>query len=425
MKKLLLMLLFSTIVTFSQSINGRFTSSYYSFERYDTVGNSDQYLRSYQMLSLNVVQNKFALRTSLSLEDDLMRSISYDARLRFYNLYIEGRNLFNIATVKLGRQPIINSVAGGLFDGISVNINHKILQSKIYYGGNVPAYQKFDITDKWSEDYILGGKISTTALHNFIISLSYLNKNFKSDEYWTTRLDENFNPHKVLVNRGSSAYEFITGEVNYSSQNLININTKYDYDLNYSKTYRFETYARYDQIKNLGIELYYNYKEPLIRYNSYFSIFDGIVENTQEIEVGVDYKINSMFTAQAKFGDVEYKDENSQRLTLGLITGYGTINYRKNFGYAGELDAISVFSSYPFFKGLLTPSIGFAYSSYKLSEDDKDNSTTTLLIGTNFRPLRALSFDIQCQYANNKIYKNDFRFFFKINHWFNTKLNLM
>ena len=51
-----------------------------------------------------------------------------------------------------------------------------------------------------------------------------------------------------------------------------------------------------------------------------------------------------MFTVIGKFGNVQYKDENSQRIGIGLSTIYGNINYRKTFGYAGELDAVSVYS---------------------------------------------------------------------------------
>jgi hypothetical protein len=32
---------------------------------------------------------------------------------------------------------------------------------------------------------------------------------------------------------------------------------------------------------------------------------------------------------------------------------------------------------------------------------------------------------LQGQYMNNKIYKDDYRFFLKLNYWFNTNLNLM
>ena len=76
-----------------------------------------------------------------------------------------------------------------------------------------------------------------------------------------------------------------------------------------------------------------------------------------------------------------------------------------------------------FIEGLITPSIGISYSSYKLSKNDDTNHLTAILGGLNFRPLAFLSFDGQAQYMNNKIYKDDFRFFFKLNYWFNTNFN--
>ena len=101
---------------------------------------------------------------------------------------------------------------------------------------------------------------------------------------------------------------------------------------------------------------------------------------------------------------------------------YGSLTYRKTLGYAGELDAVSLYSAYTLFEGFFTPSVGVSYTSYKLSADSETNSLTTLLVGANVRPFRVLSFDLQGQYMDNKIYKNDLRVFFKLNYWFNLNL---
>jgi len=53
------------------------------------------------------------------------------------------------------------------------------------------------------------------------------------------------------------------------------------------------------------------------------------------------------------------------------------------------------------------------------------NELVSLMAGTNIRPWRFLSFDVQGQYLNNKIYRNDWRLFLKVNYWFNTNLNLL
>ncbi len=409
---------------FAQSINGRFTSSLYSFERFDTLNTSTTYARTYQMLNLNINQGNYSLRSYINFESDLSKDIKLDPLLRFYNLYFEARKIFGAATVKIGRQPLFNSVAGGIYDGINLDVKKGDYKITGYYGGNVPAYQKLKVTNDWSNDFIYGGKITTTALDNFQMALSFVNKNFRVQDYYATRLDADLNPITVLIRNNSNQYKFASGEIDYDLKDALSINTKLDYDLNFDEVSKVEFYGNYEKISNLRLNLYYNYREPRIRYNSIFSVFD--YGNTQEIEAGADYILSKTFTITGKVGDVIYKDETSQRATIALATNYGTLSYRKTFGYAGELDAVSVYSAYSFLDGLVTPSVGLSYITYKLSPDDKSkNNLTTLLAGCNYRPWKLLSFDLQGQFLNNKIYKNDFRVFFKINYWFNTILGLM
>jgi hypothetical protein len=412
-----------SVPLFSQSITGRLSSSVYMFERFDTVDVSNTHTRAYQMLNLNISQDNVSLRSYMNFETDFSKTMKDDTRLRFYNLYLEARNLFDIATLKLGRQPQFNSVVGGVFDGANLELKKNKFKLSGFYGANVPAYQKLEVTENWKDDYVLGASFSTTVVNDFRFGLNYVNKNFKPLNYMASRLDEDLNPIQVEIRNKSNQYEFLSGEISYWLKDIIYVDTRYDYDLNFETTSRFEISGRYEKVKNLGISAYYNYREPKIRYNSIFSVFD--FGNTQEIEVGGDYRIDKNFTVLGKFGNVTYEDENSQRITGGLITSWGTFTYRKNLGYAGELDAVSIYAARTYFEGLLTPSLGIAYTSYKLSADDDKNNLTTLLAGINVRPVRLLSFDLQGQYMDNKIYRNDFRFFFKINYWFNTNLNLM
>lgn len=412
--------LFVVSSVYAQNINGRFSSSLYSFERFDSSNTSESHLRAYQMLNLNMNYENYSIRSYLNLEHDFAKEMIDDPRLRFYNLYFEARNILNVGTLKLGRQPLFNSVAGGIYDGASLVLKKWDVQLSGFYGANVPAYQKLELIENWEDNFILGGKLSTSALQNFRFAVGYINKNFKPMSYNALRLDSDLNPITVLIENKSNQYEFLSGEASYFMRDLISIDTRYDFDLNYNKTSRFEIDTRYEQIENLGINVYYNHREPRIRYNSIFSVFD--FGNSQEIELGGDYRIDQNFTVIGKFGYVTYKDDNSSRLGLGLATRYGSLNYRKTFGYAGEMDALSLYTAYSFLDGLITPSVGVSYTNYKLSKGDDANDLTSLLGGINYRPLRVLSFDLQVQYMNNKIYKDDLRFLFKLNHWFNLNL---
>lgn len=422
MKKLIILLVFGAAVSISaQNINGRFSSSLYTFERYDSLNSSENYLRAYEMLNLNLNYDKISVRSYLNFETDVMTKMKTDPKLRFYNLYLEARDILNLATIRLGRQPIINSAAGGVYDGASLTLKKNDFKLNAYFGGIVPAYQKFELIENFEDNLLYGGKFTTTIIPNIQVGIGYVNKNLKSIKYTADRFDPNLNNIiQVDIENKSNQYEFVTGEINYDQKGLVSIFTRGDYDLNFNQLSKFEFDARTDAVENWALNLYYNYRQPKIRYNSIFAVFD--YGNTHEIEFGADYKINSMFTVMGKLGNVQYKSENSQRIGIGLATVYGNINYRKTLGFAGELDAVSLYTGYTFFEGLLTPSIGLSYTNYKLNPDDQANNITTLLVGANIRPFRVLSFDLQGQYMDNKIYKNDLRLFFKLNYWFNLNL---
>ncbi len=422
MKKFIFILLLP-LTLFAQNLNGRFSSSAYTFERYDTNEDSKSYIRTYQSLYLNLNKSDYSFRTRMNFAADVSESMINDPRYRVYNLYFTARNIFNVATLKLGRQPVYNSVGSGSFDGAFLKIGKSGYYFKAYYGGNVPAYQKLEITDDFANDYVLGGKFEISAFKDFHIALDYVDKNFKPYEYEALRLDENLNPVSVLIRNNSNKFKFASAKVSYFKEDELYLRTKAEYDINYEELSKFEFSARVEQIENLGIDFYYNYREPKIRYNSIFSVFN--FGNTQEIEGGVDYSFTTTLSAFAKYGYVKYEDDNSSRLNLGVNTCVGSLSYRKTFGYAGELDALSLSTSKSFLDGMLTPSVALSFIQYKLSEDDDSNDLVTLLAGVNYKPFRKFTIDFQTQYLNNKIYSNDVRFLIKLNHWFNSNLDIL
>lgn len=421
MKKIIFALLvFLPVIISAQNINGRISSALYTFERFDSQNSSEKYIRAFENIALNFNLGKFSLVTRTNLETNIGNSLDNDPRLRFYNLYVEGRKLFDFATIKIGRQSNFNSVAGGLFDGVDLKLEQWDFAVSGFYGGNVPAYQKLQLTDDWKNDYIMGGKIETGILKNTRFAFSYIDKNFKSVDYTALRLNSNLDPIQILVQQKSNQFKFISGEASYTLDSVVNVYAQYDYDLNFEETSKFEIFGRYEQIENLGIEIYYNYRAPLIRYNSIFSVFD--YGNTYEIEAGLDYKFFEGFSAFGKWAHVKYSDANSERFTIGFNTAFGSASYRRNLGYSGELESVSLFTGHSFFEGFITPSFGVSFTNYKLSAESEKNRLVSVLAGFNMRPWKTLSFDLQGQYMDNKIYKNDFRMLLKINYWFNTNL---
>jgi hypothetical protein len=418
-KNILLFLIFLLPSLISaQNLNGRITSSFYTFERIDNASSSESFIRTFQSLNLNFNYSKISLRTRVNLETNIGNSLDQDVRLRFYNLYLEARDLFDFATIKLGRQPLFSQIAGGLFDGASLKFAYAGFSISGFYGGNVPAYQKLELTDDWENNYVMGGRFEFSGIENFNLGVNYFDKNFSSVDYNALRLNNELDPISILIQAKSNQYKYVSADLGFSLNNILDFNSKYEYDLNYKVTSNIEVDGRINAIDNLGVNFYYNYREPKIRYNSIFSVFN--FGNSQEIEGGIDYRAANLATFFAKYGYVKYEDENSSRITVGANTEYGSLSYRKNLGYAGELDAVSIYAARTFFNGLVTPSIGISFTTYKLSKDSESNEITTLLAGFNIRPWKNWSFDIQGQYFNNKIYKNDLRALVKINYLFNT-----
>lgn len=423
MKKFFILLFLFPLLLSAQNINGRISSSIYTFERNSDSTSSKTNVRGYQTAALNFNYGNYSLRTRFNLDANYVNPLDSDPRLRFYNLYFEGRNLFNMATIKIGRQSLYNAVGVGSFDGASLKLKYSDYAITGFYGGNVPAYQKLEMTNDLGNDYVLGGKIEGTPLKNLHFGLGYIDKNFKPVNYWASRLDENLNPILVEIQRYSNQFNFATAELSYEMDKIFNVFSKAEYDLNFQTISKIELSGRYEQIENLGVEFYYNFREPRIRYNSIFSVFN--FGTTQEIEAGVDYKFNNDLTIVGKFANVYYTDETTQRITLGVNTSAGNISYRKSFGYAGELDGLSIYFAKAFMDGSLTPSAGLSFTSYRLSSEEPRNSLVSVLIGTNVRPWKTFSFDIQGQYFHNKIYQNDYRLLFKVNYWFNTNLAML
>lgn len=425
MKKLALLslLLLLPAAVYAQNINGRFSASVYTFERYFNASESETYIRNYEALTLNINKNQFSLRTRLSFETNFSNTLDADPRLRFYNLYLEGRDLFDVATVKLGRQPFFSSIGGGVYDAANLKLDFGRVRVHGFFGGNVPAYQKMEFTDDFANDRIIGAKVTADPVENMFVELSFVDKNVKAIDYTTLRLDMNNDPITQLIQSESNQYRFGSAKASYRMPEVFDVYARYDYDLNYMTTSKFEVSARYDQVDRLGINLYYNYRAPKLAYNSIFAVFN--YANTQEVEAGVDYEMSENITLLGKFANVTYEDDNAQRLTVGVNMKHINISYRKTLGVAGELDAVSVYGAHSFFEGLLTPSLGFSYTSYKLNPDDADtDNITSLLAGCNLRPFKTWTFDLQAQYFDTRVYQNDLRLLFKINHWFNSNLKL-
>ena len=81
MKKIILFFCVSTTIFISaQNINGRFSSSLYTLQRFNSEISSENYLRAYEMLNLNLNYGKVSVRSYMNFETDVMTKMESDPR---------------------------------------------------------------------------------------------------------------------------------------------------------------------------------------------------------------------------------------------------------------------------------------------------------------------------------------------------------
>ena len=84
MKKILIAaIILASSVMVAQNLNGRFSTSLYTFERFSAEDVSETNVRSLSTLYFNLNKDNISLRTRINLETNLANSLSNDPRARF------------------------------------------------------------------------------------------------------------------------------------------------------------------------------------------------------------------------------------------------------------------------------------------------------------------------------------------------------
>jgi hypothetical protein len=338
--------------------------------------------------------------------------------LRVYNLYFRWANIGKILDINAGRQAVYAGVGNGTIDGLSIRT--RLFKEKVavvgYWGSTVrPEYT--GVRENWHDNQNFGFQVVTTALENLRFGASYMNRLEQRDPYWTMRArDTTFVPVPYFIQYENRAEQYISADASYLFSNRSTLYGRFDYDLDMVRPSRGQASARVPVTDELTLTGDFIYRQPRISYNSIFTAF--VSSATSEVEGGAEYAFMPLFRAFARFGNVTYSGETSQRWTLGVNAGYGTFSYTGSNGYAGELQSFNLYASYPMLNNLLVPNAGVSYGSYRLSAEDARQDAFSLLLGAILRPSAAFSCDLQGQWLTNKIYSHDVRLQAKLSYWF-------
>lgn len=440
MRKLILLtfiLVFAFLTSgFSQSLNLRLNSSFYTWKRLDevpAVGTSATYtthLTGYQNLAFDFnFGNKWTLGTSVQTDEDVINKNGRGFSYRFYDVYLKGSNLFNALDLKLGRQYVSGGSGRGTIDGLQFKL--KLGERKEYqivgYGGYLTplAYDFQGYNKKLSENYLAGGQFLYYGIKDLSVGLSYANKNRAMEPYWTTRADSLFNPIDYYVQPESQANQSAGMDLTYRLMKKHNMYGKLYYDFNTKKIYKGEVNAIFALNDKIKLSVGYDYKEPQLSVNTVFWVFN--YQKYQEVQSGIDYTTKLFGTdvnIYGRFGGVIYDKTNSLKFQLGLSSAAYGIGITKYTGYAGESEGAFVYLNHELVKSLLTLTSSLNYSRYNLGNYSSDKvEVFGGALGLTWRPISRFSIDAQGQLMTNEIYKTDARFLLGFNYWLFSKFN--
>jgi len=429
-----------TAGTMAQSLNLRFSTYFYGWQRIDSILSDASsvkttHIRGYQNLLFDISGSKWSFNTLATIEEDLAnKPDSIDGfRYKLYNAYIKGTNLFNMLDVKLGRQYVFAGVGKGTVDGLYLKVKagkNKEYQLAVYGGALAPYTYDFKDYPKIDENYMAGAQFTYFGFKGLTAGLSYIYKKTAPVSYTATRLDSLYNTDSLEITIDGPAEQLAGLDFNYTYNNKHNVFGKLYYDIQMKKLYRGELNLRVTAANNLHISAGYIYRQPQITYNSMFWVFAG-TQRTQEIEGGVDYTLKNGINIYGRAGVVLYEktdlgsaklSETPENHALRIQAGFNHPMYGLSFirymGYAGESDGVYGYYQRQLMKDKLSTSLSLSYSRYRLGEfeTDKVNSLAGAL-GFTFRPMPQLSIDAQGQMLINRIYKTDVRVLFGINYW--------
>jgi len=409
----------------AQEINGRFSTSVYGWEKFDTVGTSENIWLGMQNLQVDVNQGNLTLSTSVYGTASLSEPTGDGAEIRVRNMFARYRTADRGVELRLGRVPVFAGVGVGTVDGGFLKV--RAVQNKIafsaYGGSNVPGSLVYDHHRDLDKNFLLGaqavGEISTGTR----LGVSYVNRRIERTEYESLRADSLFNPVSVLVSPGSRATQLLGLDASHDAGGGTSFYGRYDYDLNLERTLRGELSTRVGVTPEVSLLANFIYREPVIPYNSFFTIFP--LAPVREYEGGVEYAFTPTLRASARYAYVGYDGDLSRRLSFGVTTTYASAGYSGSNGVAGVLCSYYAQGMVPLMERQVVPTASVSYSSYRLENGSPRETMFAGSLGAIIRPTGHFSFDVQAQFLNNRFMDNDVRGFLKVSYWFHHQLGIL
>jgi hypothetical protein len=405
-----------------QSLNARFSTSLYSYERNLTNSTAVNYMRLYQTAQLTVGQfasNRLSFHLFGQVSQDLAESADDDPIPRLYNAYFQWqeRNAL-LSQVKLGRQRVYSGVAYGAIDGLDLTVragNHFKIGG--FAGFLVPTSNEIEVAS-WDASHAFGLRASTDQILGAKMLVSFYQRNRQQVSYTNGRFTSGLLPQARTISFQSLEQRLIGIDVYRSVAGRANVYGRFDYDLLNERVRRGQFELRVSPTQKLELAGEFFHRAPLIGANSIFSVFDQ--STSQDFGLRANYRVNQTWFVDGNLGYQMYDGDESLRFGLGLRFKYGYFGYNFRRGYGGQNNGAYASLNYQLNSKIgLTANTGL--SRYSLFDDDGDDHTSiTGSVGVNYRPHKLISVDVVGQALRNRFLSNDMRLFARANYWFFT-----
>ncbi len=408
----------------SQLVNGRLVSSIDTWERFDTAGVSKMFGRGFQSVMLDVVQSSFSLHTHLQGAVNLQKNLEETPDFRAWYLYGMWKGIGGVMDLSFGRVPYFAGVGTGTLDGAltTLHIADDAVRLTVYGGAPVPAGLAVDRWKPLASNHTVGGQFATTAVEGMRIALSYIQRKRELPSYIGIRTDSLFNPVPTLIEPEPVQERTAGLDASYQT-GALRVYGRTDYNVDDEKAQRIRGFLRYDLSSRLAVSGEFVYRRPRVPGGSFFALFPA--STIEEGEVGCDYAVSTPWSLFARGALVRYDGEQSFRYTAGVAHRYLYLSYRGNSGCAGELNSVSLQGAYPLLERMLVPNASLTYTSYRLSDQAATATALAAALGATFRPASMVSLDVQGQWLQNRIFKNDVRLFARLTFWFTEQLHIL
>ena len=418
LKRIGFLCLFIPSLVIAQSFSGRITTTFFTYERSDTVGISTRQLRGYQGFLLDFRRQRWLIRAYGQFDHDLSSPLSGDPRVRMYQLHARWRSASRKWGVQLGRQLVFSGVASGTIDGIQLQISPiKWLRARLFAGSLMPSHQKLTLIENPDQNFLMGGRLRFLPHRKVSLNFSYFNKKQTRPGYNTIRADSLGNVYTQFIQPATRAFQMVGFDGSWQIHSAFSLYGRTDMDLYATRITRGEIRMRLAPTPEWEVNAAYTYRSPRLPWNSIFSVFN--VEENHEIEAGLYYRASPEMQITAAGALILYPGDTSFRFSIGTNTEWGSITYVQRGGYAGDLQSINAYLYRYIHGNQWLPTLQISWARYRLASEVKQyTALLSAAFGINYRPATTWSVDGQLQLLSNRFYQLDTRLLVRLQTWF-------